>query len=309
MKLLLPALRLFAFLLPFSATPRAADTPAPGKGMEVVALGTGGPGATGRASSGFMILLNGTPRVLVDAGGGTFARVSELGLSLNDLDLVLLTHLHIDHCADVPAIFKARGISHRGPYTFRVFGPSGAGDYPSVTQWLKLLFGKDGAFAYQPGFNAQETMEPTDLTGDLTKPPAIVYDKDDLRVTAVSTHHGDCPSVASRVSYGGANVTFSGDLDASGLPNLTALAAGTDLLIMNAVVLDPPDSPEALYELHSPPARIGEAARDAKAKRVLLSHIGPAIEKNLKSVKASIARAYFGPVEMTEDKSRYAVLP
>ena len=299
----------FAILtLLFSATCVAESLGAP-KGMEVVALGTGGPAATGRASSGFMVLLNGTPRVLVDAGGGTFARASELRLPLDDVDLVLLTHLHIDHCADVPAFFKARGIVHRGPYTFRVFGPEGAGAYPSVSQWLKLLFGKGGAFAYQPDFNDHETFIPTDLTRDLAKPPAMIYQEDALQISAVATHHGDCPSVAYRVNYGDASVTFSGDLDASALPNLTKLAADGDLLIVNAVVLDPPDSPEILYELHSPPAAIGEAARDAKVKRVLLSHIGPAIERNLKAVKASIGRSYSGPVEMAEDKSRYPVLP
>jgi len=299
----------FAILTLLCSATRAAESPAAPKGMEVVALGTGGPAATGRASSGFMVLLNGTPRVLVDAGGGTFARASELRLSLDAVDLVLLTHLHIDHCADVPAFFKARGIVHDGPYTFRVFGPLGAGAYPSVSEWLKSLFGKGGAFAYQPDFNDKETFVPTDLTRDLTKPPSVIYDEDALQISAVATHHGDCPSVAYRVNYEGASVTFSGDLDASALPNLTTLAANTDLLIVNAVVLDPPDSPEILYELHSPPGKIGEAARDAKVRRVLLSHIGPAIERNLKAVKASIGRSYSGSVEMAEDKARYPVSP
>jgi ribonuclease BN (tRNA processing enzyme) len=294
----------FTFLFP---TTWAADSPTPRKSMEVLAPGTGGPAATGRASSGFMVLLDGAPRLLVDAGGGTFARASELRLPLEDMDLVLLTHLHIDHCADVPAFFKARGIIHNGPYTFRVFGPAGAGPYPSVSQWLKLLFGKDGAFAYQPDFNDRETFVPTDLTRDLAKPPAIIYEEDALQISAVATHHGDCPSVAYRVNYAGASVTFSGDLDASALPNLAKLAANTDLLIVNAVVLDPPDSPEILYELHSPPVAIGETARQAGVKRVLLSHIGPAIERSLKAVKASIGRSYLGPVEMAEDKSRYSV--
>ncbi|HEY3900467.1 MAG TPA: MBL fold metallo-hydrolase [Chthoniobacter sp.] len=297
---------LAALALFLSAT-CTAQSRTPSARLEVVALGTGGPAATGRASSGFMVLLDGTPRVVVDAGGGTFARVSELRLSLDNVDLILLTHLHIDHCADVPAIVKARGIVHNGPYTFRIFGPEGAGPYPALSQWVKLLFGKDGAFAYQPDFNDHETFLPTDLTRDLAKPPAMIYEEGPLQIQAVATHHGDCPSVAYRLDYAGASVTFSGDLDASALPNLARLAAGTDLLIVNAVVLDPPDSPEILYQLHSPPKAIGETARDTKVKRVLLSHIGPAIERNWKAVKASIARSYPGPVEMAEDKSRYPV--
>jgi len=309
MRALAPLLATLTALTWLYSSARAADTPPPRKTMEVVALGTGGPAATGRASSGFMVLLNGTPRLLVDAGGGTFARASEMRLPLADLDLVLLTHLHIDHCADVPAFFKARGILHDGPYTFHVFGPEGSGQFPAVSQWLKLLFGKDGAFAYQPDFNDHETLIPTDLTRDLTKPPVTIYEEGPLQISAVATHHGDCPSVAYRIDYAGASVTFSGDLDASALPNLAKLAANTDLLIVNAVVLDPPGSPEILYTLHSPPAAIGQTARDAHAKRVLLSHIGPAIERNLPSVKASIARAYSGPVDMAQDKSRYLLSP
>ena len=111
--------------------------------------------------------------------------------------------------------------------------------------------------------------------------------------------------MAYRISFAGQSVTFSGDLDASALPNLTALAQGTDLLVFNAVVLDPPGSPEPLYSLHSAPERIGQVARDAKVKRLLLSHLGPAIEKNRRAVEASIAKSYPGPVALAQDKEKY----
>ena len=282
---------------------------AKGPALEVIALGTGGPGAAGRASSSYALVLAGKPRILVDAGGGAFARVGELGLALDDLDIVLLTHLHIDHCADLPAIFKARGVSHSGPYAFQVFGPSASGEFPAVSQWIKLLFGKGGAFAYQPGFNGEETIIPTDLTSDLAKPPTTILETGGLQIRAVATHHGDCPSVAYRISSAGKSVTFSGDMDASALPNLTALAAGTDLLVFNTVVLDPPGSPEGLYTLHTAPGRIGQAARDAKAGRLLLSHIVPEVERHRKAVEASIAESYAGPVSIARDKAKYLVAP
>lgn len=291
----------------FGLTNRCIESATPV--FQVVAIGTGGPGASGRASSGFILMLDGKARVLVDAGGGSFARVSELQIDLDELDLVLLTHLHIDHCADVPAIFKARGISHRGAYSFHVFGPSGAGVYPSVSQWIHLLFESGGAFAYQPDFNGKETIAAQDLTSDLKAAPAVIYDAAGLRVTAVATHHGDCPSVAYRIEHAGKSVTFSGDMDASALPNLTNLAKQTDLLVFNCVVLDPPASPELLYELHSPPKAIGEAARAAKVKRLLLSHIGPQVENNFAAVRASIHQSYRGPVTMAEDRSKYVLAP
>lgn len=292
------------FAIGSTITARAAET-SKSPAFELIALGTGGPSAAGRASSGYILMVDGHARVLVDAGGGSFARLSEMKINLDQLDVVLLTHLHIDDSADVPAIFKARGGAHRGPYSFQVFGPEGAGVYPSVSRWVHLLFEQGGAFAYQPDFNAKETINARDLTSDLQQPPAMIYDAAGIQVTAVATYHGDCPNVAYRISHRGKSVTFSGDMDASALPNLTRLAAQTDLLVFNCVVLDPPDSSEALYELHSPPQAIRMTAKEAGVKQLLLSHMGPDIEKHFDDVKKSIAASYHGPVTMAENKKKY----
>ena len=68
--------------------------------MEVVVLGSGGPRPFGRGGSSFIVVLEGQPRILVDAGPGAFLRIGELGLDLDKVDTVLLTHLHIDHAGD-----------------------------------------------------------------------------------------------------------------------------------------------------------------------------------------------------------------
>jgi ribonuclease BN (tRNA processing enzyme) len=78
--------------------------------MEVVFLGTGGPRPAGRATSCNLILTQGKARLLVDAGSGAFTRLGELQINLSSLDIILLTHLHIDHTADVPSIVKARAM-------------------------------------------------------------------------------------------------------------------------------------------------------------------------------------------------------
>ena len=83
--------------------------------LALVVLGSGGPGATGRAGAGYMVLLDGEPRILVDAGPGTFARLGEAKLSLARTDIVLLTHLHIDHTGELPGLFKARAVSSAAP--------------------------------------------------------------------------------------------------------------------------------------------------------------------------------------------------
>jgi ribonuclease BN (tRNA processing enzyme) len=81
-------------------------------------------------------------------------------------------------------------------------------------------------------------------------------------------------------------------MDASAIPNLTRLAHDSDLLVVHVGVLDPPNSPEILYTLHTPPKQIGEAARDAGVKQLLLSHISPAIEERRTQVVKSIGSSY-----------------
>ena len=229
-----------AVMVLFPACLRAAPVkPA----LEVVILGSGGPRAFGRAGSSAIVLVGGTPRILVDAGPGAFLRIGELSLDLDKVDTVLLTHLHIDHSGDLAAFFNDRALTSDGPITYRVFGPDGAGLFPKTSRFVDLLVGKDGAFAYQKTFGVRESFVVRDLAIRLDSARTKIVDEDGLVVEEIATHHGDCPSVAYRISYKGVSVVFSGDMDASALPNLVQLAKNADLLIFNCAVLDPPASP------------------------------------------------------------------
>jgi ribonuclease BN (tRNA processing enzyme) len=275
--------------------------------LEVVVLGSGGPRAFGRAGSSFLVVVEGRPRILVDAGPGAFLRIGELRLDLGKVDTVLLTHLHIDHSADLAAFFNARALTSDGPIAYRIFGPDGAGLFPKTSRFVNLLVGDGGVFAYQKTFGADETFNVRDLAIRLDSSRTKIVDEDGLVVEEIATHHGDCPSVAYRISYKGVAVVFSGDMDASALPNLVQLAKNADLLIFNCAVLDPPGSPAQLYELHTPPKKIGEAARASGVKSLLLSHLAPDVEGQEDAVRKSIGAAFAGPVEFASDKLRVPV--
>ena len=275
--------------------------------MEVVVLGSGGPRAFGRAGSSYILVLEGRPRVLVDAGPGAFLRVGELHLDLGEVDTVLLTHLHIDHSGDLAAFFNARALTGDGPIAYRIFGPDGAGLFPKTSRFVDLLVGADGAFAYQKTFGVRESFTVRDLPISLNSARTKIVDENGLVVEEIATHHGDCPSVAYRISYRSVAVVFSGDMDASALPNLVRLAKKADLLIFNCAVLDPPGSPSQLYDLHTPPRRIGEAARDSGVKSLLLSHLAPDVEGQESAVRKSIRGAFAGPVGFARDKLRVPV--
>jgi ribonuclease BN (tRNA processing enzyme) len=293
-----------AMIVSFPACLRAAPPKPP---LEVVVLGSGGPRAFGRAGSSYIVVVEGRPRILVDAGPGAFLRIGELDLDLGAVDTVLLTHLHIDHSGDLAAFFNARALTSDGPIAYRVFGPDGAGLFPKTSRFVDLLVGADGAFAYQKTFGARESFVVRDLPITLDSGRTKIADDEGLVVEEIATHHGDCPSVAYRISYKGVAVVFSGDMDASALPNIVQLAKNADLLIFNCAVLDPPGSPAQLYAFHTPPKKIGEAARESGVKSLLLSHLAPDVEGQEDAVRKSIRASFTGPVAFASDKLRVPV--
>jgi ribonuclease BN (tRNA processing enzyme) len=295
--------KLMAFIVAVVVLFPACLQAAPEKpALEVVVLGSGGPRAFGRAGASYIVLVGGRPRILVDAGPGAFLRIGELHLDLDKVDTVLLTHLHIDHSGDLAAFFNARALASDGPISYRIFGPDGAGLFPKTSQFVNLLVGEGGAFAYQKTFGAHESFTVRDLAISLDSARTKILDEDGLVVEEIATHHGDCPSVAYRISYKGVVVVFSGDMDASALPNLVQLAKNADLLIFNCAVLDPPGSPSQLYALHTPPRKIGEAARASGVKSLLLSHLAPDVEGQEAAVRKSIRVSYAGPIAFASDK-------
>jgi ribonuclease BN (tRNA processing enzyme) len=290
----------------------AQDQTARPEPLELVVLGSGGPGATGRAASSYLVLLDGNGRILVDAGPGAFVRLGEAKLSLEQADVVLLTHLHVDHAGELAGLFKARAVSSSGPIVFNVWGPDGSTErhqgayFPSTSRFFELLFGPQGAFAYLKDFSAPISIRAHDIPARVRihRLPQVIYREGDLAVSAVAGHHGDAPAVIYRIDYAGKSITFSGDIDAEGLANLLAIASHSDLLVFNSVVLDPPGSPAVLYSLHTPPRAIGELAKAAGVHRVLLSHFSPATEQMHVRVVESIRENYPGPVSLAEDGMR-----
>ena len=76
----------------------------------ILFLGTAGGRVTTfrlvRRSGGFLLDLSGT-KVHVDPGPGAFVYLKECGIDYRDIDLVVLSHIHLDHSADLNTLLEA----------------------------------------------------------------------------------------------------------------------------------------------------------------------------------------------------------
>jgi len=77
--------------------------------VELVILGSGtGVPSLRRGSPGFL-LISENSKILIDSGPGTLRTMLEVGITYQDIDLLLYTHIHPDHVADlVPFIFASK---------------------------------------------------------------------------------------------------------------------------------------------------------------------------------------------------------
>ena len=265
-------------------------------------LGSGGPIADdGRASTGYLVWIDGAARIMIDAGAGTFLRYGEAGARFEDLDFVGLSHFHTDHSADFPALLKSGNFSRR-EQPIVVAGPDGGGLFPGLIVWLNsLLNPDDGAFGYLSGYLDGEgrlpKLEAVEISGDEA---VQVFESDDdtIRVDAIHVPHGIVPALGFRVRVGDETIVFATDQNGT-VPSFVDFASDADLLVMHLVI--PEDAGTTAQRLHARPSVIGEVAKAADAKRLVLSHFMARSLRNLDENVALVEAAYDGEIILAED--------
>lgn len=273
---------------------------APADGVTLQILGSGGPIADdGRASTGYLLWIDGKSRVLIDAGGGTFLRFGEAGADFSALHFVGLSHLHTDHSADFPALLKSGSFSDRDR-PLPVAGPDGDGVFPGLRSYLHATFNADdGAYAYLSGYLDDASGTPMLTTREVAgSDPAVVYMSEDLRVDALHVPHGIVPTVAFRVTTGDQVFVFASDQNGDD-PAFIDFASSASVLVMHMVV--PDGASGVARRLHAPPGVIGEIAADIGPGKLVLSHFMARSLHDLEKNVALVRSRYKGEVIIAED--------
>lgn len=269
-----------------------------GIGLQI--LGSGGPElGDRRASSGYLVWLDGKARTLVDLGPGSLLRFEQSGASVNDLDMILVSHFHVDHTNDLPALIKASFFSGRAR-DLPLYGPSGNTRFPSATQFVHAMFGPTGPFKYLGSYlDGSDRYRLVAHDIDLTRHvPTTVIDNSKYRITAVPVHHGPVPALAWRVQLNNKTLVFSGDMN-NDYKTLASLAKGADILVAHHAIADSSD--RIARNLHMPPKVIGQIAAEAGIKQLVLSHRMLRTLGKEKQTTTLIRQHYHGPISFAED--------
>ena len=277
------------------------------QGIAVQVLGSGGPEVQDRrASSSYLVWQDGRARVLIDSGGGSALRFGESGATVTSLDVVLLTHLHVDHTADLAALVKSSFFEERDR-ELPLYGPVGNDAFPSTTEFVRTLFDqRRGAYRYLGSFVSAAAPSPYWLHAHDVRltDTAIrrIYNQGGLSVLATRVIHGGVPAMAFRVELGGLSAVFSGDGNGDN-GNLERLAAGADVLIAHNAVAEGATGVERA--LHMPPSVIGRIAGTANVRRLVLSHRMLRTLGREAETERIIRDAFHGPISFADDLGCY----
>ncbi|OLF17518.1 MBL fold metallo-hydrolase [Actinophytocola xanthii] len=247
--------------------------------MKLFVLGCSGssPGPS-NPSSGY--LLEAEDFLLgMELGNGTLAELQALRDPF-DLDALVFSHLHPDHCADFTALTVFRRYHPAPPYDPRVRRLPVHAPVEAPSRF---------AAAYSPD---EADRAETDLTDVFEFHPlhSGTIEIGPFRVDVGKAAH-PCEAYGFRISHGGRTLVYTGDTGPEA--PLEELATGADVLLAEASWTHAEDRPR---DLHLSGRQAGRLARTAGVGRLLVTHVPPWTDRD---AVLGEAREEFGE-ELTE---------
>jgi ribonuclease Z len=189
-------------------------------------------------------------RILIDAGLGALGQLRKLRISPDDINIILVTHWHIDHYAGLPTVLRAR----RKSTPLSIFGPPISGMVRLLLAVSRYPFGR----IFEP------------VTGDFFR------SYKGCGIQAIPNSH-NVESYGWVISEGlngnsqaGRRIVISGDTRPA--DTILNAARGADLLVHEATYLER-DARTAFRHQHSTAAQAAELAIKAGVGSLALTHI------------------------------------
>lgn len=256
----IPAAAVLALTL---ASPEAEARPCGDKGVWLQVLGSGGAALEDEhAVASYLVWVDGSARLLVDAGSGSALRFGEAGAAVADLDAIVFTTLQARTTVDFPAFLedlRSRSRDRRLP----VFAPVSAAE------------SEDGPPVFFDRMGALYGPFPSVRNWRVRAVPAFgnrrwaAFRSENIALAAMPVHHGGVPALAWRVAAGGRSLVFAG-----GFSNqrdvMRTFAENADALVAHHAI--PENARGELLQRYAKPSKLGRVAAQATARMLILGH-------------------------------------
>lgn len=248
--------------------------------MEVTFLGTGSAMPTGDRMQTGLLMTHDDRRLLVDCGSGVLHRLAATDAGYEGVSTVLLTHLHLDHVADLLPLLKARWLA--GEEHLEVVGPVGTKD---------LL---DGLLSVHSYLDGRVDLQIREIVAGET------VSVGGFSVESRETQHS-IDGLAYRFAVDEeASFAFSGDTEA--FAGMARFVEGCRVVAHDCSF---PDSVDV--DGHPTPSQLGDAFADSGVEHLYLTHLYPHTEGNHEEMCATVAEAFDGEVHIARDGLRVSV--
>ena len=235
-----------------------------------------------QAGTCIMVETGNGKRLFFDFGPGCLRNIIANQVPVAEINDIFLTHLHIDHYADIPYLWQFAPFTGRWK-PLRVIGPSGRTPALGTKAMCEAMM-KMGAWTSQQakGFPMEEGYLIETSEFDFRDDGGVCYDKDGVIVTHWRRSHGSDGASAYRLDWNGLSFVWTGD----GKPDmLTAkYAKGVDLFVSEMAVdivslwalkqgVAPMMGAVTLDNLHTPHYAVGYLANLIQPRLAMATHV------------------------------------
>jgi ribonuclease Z len=248
---------------------------------ELLLLGTGAALTDGSREPTMLALRGASSTVVIDCGGNAVRQLQRLGVPLDSIERIVLTHEHQDHTSGFPLLVEMLWLSGRRD-PLPVHAPARAIDIVrrvwaqwDTSDWAGLPELQWQAVPLERG--------------------APIATGADFELSAAPGMHGQTPVIGVRARDLRSRGVVVYGADGSPSEGIRALAQGADILVHEATGTHP---------VHSSAEQAAELARAAAVKQLVLVHLSP-LENELTAQQAAAAGIFGGPVFMGNDLDRF----
>lgn len=221
----------------------------------ILGSGTAAP-RLNRNMSSYLLEIN-KNKILIDSGAGTIRQLLKLKVDLLDINHIFYTHFHNDHINDLPAIIWSNNYGNNRKKVLNLYGPKGFKKYFNILK--NNILGLKNPIKLNYKINIKEMKNNS------------IIKINNINFKSKLTKHTQ-NSVAYKIKYKNKIIVYSGDAPYS--IDLINFSNNADLLILECSFPD-----KMQVKGHLTPSLAGKIAKKANAKKLVLTHFYPEVDK------------------------------